>query len=62
MYYVNNNNVQAILHHAFKTNDQDFCGELLQNYADSVVKAGQFEWLLEKKLIVFQPMKKNEIL
>ncbi|WP_107950529.1 BTAD domain-containing putative transcriptional regulator [Lysinibacillus parviboronicapiens] len=48
LYYVNNNNVQAILHHAFKTNDQDFCGELLQNYADSVVKAGQFEWLLEK--------------
>ncbi|EON72353.1 BTAD domain-containing putative transcriptional regulator [Lysinibacillus sphaericus] len=48
LYYVNKKNVQAILHHAFKTNDPDFCGELLQNYADSLVQAGQFEWLLEK--------------
>ena len=48
LYYVKQNNIQAVLHHAFKTNDQDFCGELLQNHAESLVRAGQFEWLLEK--------------
>ncbi|MFJ7914032.1 MULTISPECIES: BTAD domain-containing putative transcriptional regulator [unclassified Lysinibacillus] len=48
LYYVKENNIQAVLHHAFKTNDQDFCGELLQNHAESLVRAGQFEWLLEK--------------
>lgn len=48
MYYVKQNNIQAVLHHAFKTTDQDFCGELLQNNAESLVRAGQFEWLLEK--------------
>lgn len=48
LYYVNNNNIHAILHHAFKSNDAHFSGELLQNHAESIVKAGQFEWLLEK--------------
>lgn len=48
LYYVKENNIQAVLHHAFKTNDQNFCGVLLQNYAESLVRAGQFEWLLEK--------------
>lgn len=48
LYYGTKDNVHAILHHAFKTNDNDFCGELLQENAESIVKAGQFEWLLEK--------------
>ena len=48
LYYVEQNNIQAVLHHAFKTNDQNFCGELLQNHAESLVRGGQFEWLLEK--------------
>ena len=48
LYYSSKDNVNAVLHHAFKTNDNDFCGELLQKNAESVVKAGQFEWLLEK--------------
>ena len=48
LYYVAEDNVHAVLHHAFKTNDADFCGELLQKNAESIVKAGQFEWLLEK--------------
>ncbi|WP_431812172.1 BTAD domain-containing putative transcriptional regulator [Lysinibacillus sp. FW12] len=48
LYYVEHQNIQAVLYHAFKTNDHDFCGELLQQHAEPLVRAGQFEWLLEK--------------
>ncbi len=48
LYYVEHRNIQAVLYHAFKTNDHDFCGELLQHHAEPLVRAGQFEWLLEK--------------
>ncbi|WDV04988.1 BTAD domain-containing putative transcriptional regulator [Lysinibacillus irui] len=48
LYYVEHHNIQAVLYHAFKTNDHDFCGELLQQHAEPLVRAGQFEWLLEK--------------
>ncbi|WP_445477317.1 BTAD domain-containing putative transcriptional regulator [Lysinibacillus irui] len=48
LYYVEHRNIQAVLYHAFKTNDHDFCGELLQQHAEPLVRAGQFEWLLEK--------------
>jgi len=48
LFYVQENDVHAILHHAFKTNDLNFSGTLLQDYAENRVKAGQFEWLLEK--------------
>ncbi|MFJ7953168.1 BTAD domain-containing putative transcriptional regulator [Lysinibacillus sp. NPDC096418] len=48
LYFSTQDNVHAVLHHAFKTEDINFCGELLQKNAESVVKAGQFEWLLEK--------------
>lgn len=47
-YYMERHNIQAVLYHAFKTNDHDFCGELLQRHAEPLVRAGQFEWLLEK--------------
>ncbi|WP_288582282.1 MULTISPECIES: BTAD domain-containing putative transcriptional regulator [Lysinibacillus] len=48
LYYVELQNIQAVLYHAFKTNDHHFCGELLQLHAESIVRAGQFEWLLDK--------------
>ncbi|WP_369593426.1 BTAD domain-containing putative transcriptional regulator [Lysinibacillus pakistanensis] len=48
LYYVKQNNIHAVLYHAFRTNDHYFCGELLQNYAEDLIRAGQFEWLLEK--------------
>ncbi|MFJ7922037.1 BTAD domain-containing putative transcriptional regulator [Lysinibacillus fusiformis] len=48
LFYVEQHNVQAALYHAFKTNDPHFCGELLQLHAELLIRAGQFEWLLEK--------------
>lgn len=59
LYYVDQNNVHAVLHHAFKTNDPDFCGDLLQKNAESIVKTGQFEWLLEK-INRFSPNEKQK--
>jgi len=48
LYYEDQHNIQAVLYHAFKTNDHEFCGELLQLHAEPLIRAGQFEWLLEK--------------
>ena len=61
LYYVELQNIQAVLYHAFKTNDHHFCGELLQIHAESIVRAGQFEWLLEKSIDLVHRKKINFI-
>lgn len=61
LYYVDRHNIQSVLYHAFKTNDHDFCGELLQLHAESIVRAGQFEWLLEKSIDLLHRKKTNFI-
>ncbi|WP_185907837.1 BTAD domain-containing putative transcriptional regulator [Psychrobacillus soli] len=46
-YFKEQNNVVQVLHHAVKTNDEIFLGEMLISYANYMVKAGQFDWLLD---------------
>lgn len=41
------NNVVQALHHAVKSNDEIFLGEMLISFANYMVKAGQFDWLLD---------------
>ncbi|MFJ7972359.1 BTAD domain-containing putative transcriptional regulator [Psychrobacillus sp. NPDC096389] len=46
-YFKEQNNVVQVLHHAVKSNDELFLGEMLVSYANYMVKAGQFDWLLD---------------
>ncbi|WP_313892343.1 BTAD domain-containing putative transcriptional regulator [Psychrobacillus sp.] len=47
LYYGEKNNLLQSLHHGVKVNDDFFLGKLLVQFAHSMVKAGQFDWLLD---------------
>ena len=46
-FYAGQNNVIQSLHHAVKANDEYFLGNKIVHFAHSMIRAGQFDWLLE---------------
>lgn len=46
-YFKENENIVQAIHHAVKANDERFLAELLTTFAPKMIKAGQFDWLLD---------------
>lgn len=46
-FYAEQNNLIQSIHHAVKANDEYFLGNMIVHFAQSMIKAGQFDWLLE---------------
>ena len=46
-YFQKKENIVQSIHHAVKANDEYFLAELLTIFAPKMIKAGQFDWLLE---------------
>ncbi|WP_186321314.1 BTAD domain-containing putative transcriptional regulator [Bacillus sp. FJAT-22090] len=46
-YFKEKNNIVQAIHHAVKTKDEIFLGEIVISFAGNMIKAGQFDWLLD---------------
>ncbi|TQR19486.1 BTAD domain-containing putative transcriptional regulator [Psychrobacillus vulpis] len=46
-YFSEQNNLVQSIHHAVKANDNRFLGKMIAQFASSMIKAGQFDWLLD---------------